>query len=470
MRPSHVEAAIPSQQQPYFHHGQSPPRQPPRLRPQTRYLCGAGYLDEHFADQVLGEVIENEHRAVAPSYDVDLDPVVRHCFRARRLWLVHNALLTAVLVVAWGLLLWPAASWAAALALLLGGLGWSRYRMLRVLTTELAPGSAHPPPGPPSARTARRLTTVATAQNGNVLLHDGYEPFLGAGGRVLRSWSIVVDLTRYNGQPDMMGPADGPVDPVELNRHVKRRLAALRAEVLPERQQISGLTLRDQIVAAGTQWQGYPLVDPIARLPYAYASPRAIEAIMRHPRTSARHFLRATLSTGGKTVVADDDQQVLVSAFVHTAVEGGMLYVEFAATVLGPLRAEYHTIDMLPTNTGDLVGHAVADVLRRLPLATLSAPVRLVRAGLRSAARTMRMNAADRCSQEAPAYRYGARLSVRELASQREPDTLTRRLDAEKYTKIIERRVTDAVLDYLEEQHVDISGYRAQMSAPGIPA
>ncbi|MEU6533060.1 hypothetical protein ABZ869_28160 [Streptomyces sp. NPDC046928] len=51
----------------------------------TRYLCTAAYVDEQFADRVVEEVLADEAGAVAPSPDVDLVPVVRHCLTAREL-------------------------------------------------------------------------------------------------------------------------------------------------------------------------------------------------------------------------------------------------------------------------------------------------------------------------------------------------------------------------------------------------
>jgi hypothetical protein len=59
----------------------------------------------------------------------------------------------------------------------------------------------------------------------------------------------------------------------------------------------------------------------------------------------------------------------------------------------------------------------------------------------------------------------GARLSVRELGAEPSPHTYLQKLDAEKYVKIIERLVTDTVLDFLVSKGVDASAYRndAQM-------
>src|SRR3954452_10337647 len=87
------------QNQPYFHHGTPTAGVPAStLQSQTRYLCGAAYEDQFFVDQVISEVVEDEHRAVVPSYGFDLDPVVRHCLRARRLWLVQHVALSGLTV------------------------------------------------------------------------------------------------------------------------------------------------------------------------------------------------------------------------------------------------------------------------------------------------------------------------------------------------------------------------------------
>ncbi|TYK46189.1 hypothetical protein [Actinomadura decatromicini] len=51
----------------------------------TRYLCAAAYLDEKFADRVVEEVLADEISAVAPSPDVDLEAVARHCLAAREI-------------------------------------------------------------------------------------------------------------------------------------------------------------------------------------------------------------------------------------------------------------------------------------------------------------------------------------------------------------------------------------------------
>jgi hypothetical protein len=71
-------------------------------------------------------------------------------------------------------------------------------------------------------------------------------------------------------------------------------------------------------------------------------------------------------------------------------------------------------------------------------------------------------------STAAQEYLYGnigARLSVRELGAARGYRTYIQRLDAEKYTKLTERLVTDAVMDYLADQGVDTSAYANSVTA-----
>ncbi|MER6708769.1 hypothetical protein ABT328_31735 [Streptomyces fumanus] len=51
----------------------------------TRYLCAGAYLDEHFADRVLEEVLADETSAVAAAPGADPAAVVRHCLTAQDL-------------------------------------------------------------------------------------------------------------------------------------------------------------------------------------------------------------------------------------------------------------------------------------------------------------------------------------------------------------------------------------------------
>ncbi|BCJ48834.1 hypothetical protein Asp14428_03090 [Actinoplanes sp. NBRC 14428] len=358
--------------EPGFSHGDGTVRDPgARMSSTTRYLSGAAYVDEKFADDVIRELVADSHRAVAPAVGYDVTTVIRHCFRAQRLWLAQNAVITAILLV--GLAFFTSAtvtvlavcvaaavftsehpepgkrpSWKAVAtgvaALLLigcvlepllglvqalgdpfagggsfdgsfgeggnGGTGtdltgtvlvfllkvvlvagaayatvvWSRQRMIGIITADLGRGGPRAAPPANRREVEQRLRVIDEAQHGNILLHSGYEPFVGAGRRA-NAWSIATELRPEQDDEHPGDRVDGgsrprpltgrvPIDPVELVTHLRRRLAALRSRDLPPQERIGGLQLRDLVVSSGARWHDYPLIDERAKLPYTFAPRR----------------------------------------------------------------------------------------------------------------------------------------------------------------------------------------------------
>ncbi|MCA2215391.1 hypothetical protein [Jidongwangia harbinensis] len=523
---------------------------PERLSSTTRYLCGAAYIDEDFADRAIREIVADSHRAVIPAIGYDVEAVLRHCFQARRLWAARNAalcvtllaamviapmvtlsLVTLALLVALPTLArrqkrWPvwkfvlvalvgltalsclAGPLVAVLNLagsssgygygyadtpalapdggsvrtylvglvvlalvLLGVLTWARHRMINTIITELAPGAPVRPPRLPRTDVEHRVGTVSRAQHGNVVLHSGFEPFVGAGNRV-DAWSIVVELRPDEEPPDGVPPRPVRVDPVALVAHVRQRLAALRSRDLPEQERMTGLQLRDQVVAAGTRWHGYPLIDQQVRLPYAFATGEAVDAIIRFPQTSARHFLRASVgaqekpavAADGQTIMPSEHQSVVATAFTHIAVEGGMLYVEVVETVLGPLRQQYLDIDRYALSGDSTMNTALREAVQEFAVGVVTAPVGLARAIRRHLQLNGSMTRADTESQREPVYDFGARVDVREIASRKTFASYVQRLDSEKYLRLIERRIAEAVIEFLTAEGVDTSEFRTKFT------
>jgi hypothetical protein len=69
------------------------------LQNATRYLCAAAYLDAAFAQKVIKEFVEEDHRGVVPSFGFDIRPVVGHCLRARRMRIVRDAAIALALLL-----------------------------------------------------------------------------------------------------------------------------------------------------------------------------------------------------------------------------------------------------------------------------------------------------------------------------------------------------------------------------------
>jgi len=577
---------------PFFTH--APPGLSSEDQPQqnaTRYLCAAAYLDKHFCDSVIREYVDDEHRAVVPSFGFDLEPVILHALRARRLRLFRDLAIAAVWVAGWILAplitggVFLLALPAVALYLLdlirrrpmvilvvlvvAGALIWLIYKVLstvinsgsgsttfeqdptgtgtagtdgggmpglyevqakhpiitaivlllvfsavvlghlamvlRTLARDLAPGAIGRVPASPSERVRRLLTRIASAQRGNVTLYSSENPFMGAGdvkAPWARAWSIVLELDRAASGPLGTNGKAAPVDPVAMHARVRSRLQEMRDEWpprgpdgaepersrwLPPNERIAGLVTDVHVVgrgecaqrrrpldATGGHWfEGHPLIDAQAGIPYSVASPEAIEAIVRHPQGGVRCYQRVMVGAQGQAILGRDnrplapaeDQDIALSAFVYLAVEGRMLYGQFVATVLPPIRREFRIVDVLPTlGTAGLLGRSVRLGWKSVPRAVVLGWFRVMSTlwwmgrGYFTAT-TVSDPAADMV------HDYGARISVRELAADADFHTFMQELDADKYTRLIERRVNEAVLDYLSSDcGIDVSAYRDQAS------
>jgi len=524
-------------------------RPPPTFSDATRQLCAGAYLDPKFANAVIREVAEDEHRAVPPSFGFDLAPVVRHCFRARRRQLPRDLVLSLLVLIGLVFATLPTVAWLAVGFLILtlrsawlrqlpvqtrvyviGGLGlvalcsclgslvlaglavllpqltstqatdmygnpvstgssvdsslplvWAgvpvalavltfawmyviRHGTYAILATELASGAPPELPALGSERIANRVAVVANAQRGNMTVQET-DPFVGA-GKVRQGWSLAVPLRPAKGTA---APETVDLDPVVLNARIRRAVLALRDESLPENARVPGLYLVPHVVADGERAKGDPLLDPALGVPYAYASEEAIEAVLRHPQGGLRYYERMVIGASGKAVRTGDGQPVLpaqslgidVTAFVHVAVEGGMLYAEYMATVMPPIRRLYQLVDRLRSDR--ITGRALLDTLRELPADTAASGARAARTLWQIVTTSWRLERARLAREEFRVYDYGARASVRELGAEPESYKFLQQLDERKYAKLLSRTVGEAIVEYLAENGVDTSEFRATL-------
>jgi hypothetical protein len=351
------------------------------------------------------------------------------------------------------------------------------YNKYRALCDKLGP-DADPAPLPRlDGRVESRIAEVAAAQSGNLTLYSGENPFIGTGQRE-RVWSIAIELSRApetGRQPWVRPRSRGyvPIDPVELHKVIRERLLRLRDPGLPENERLSALVVEDHVVGEGERRWDEPLVDPDRKVPYSMMSPEAIEALIRHPQAGLRYYQRASVSDEGQAVWSGDqevigraDQEIAASAFVYVAVEGGMFYLEFVSTVLPPIYRGYHLVDLLPKiSSGRFTAKVSLDAASTVFRDLISAPFRAC-GTLLQMWHDQRSFAKEAASVDDVLFGdIGARISVRELGAARAPHTYIQRLDAAKYTKLVERLITDTVLDFLEDKGVDTTAYRASASS-----
>ncbi|MGI5323669.1 hypothetical protein [Actinomadura nitritigenes] len=609
---------------PFFHHApEAADTSGQPLQSATRYLSAAVYLDRRLCDRVIAEFLDDEHRAVVPSFGFDLGPVILHAVRARRFRLARDLAIIAVFVVAWLLVPavaalyllvtltlhvpWRRLRWRWRLALgalaavilmpvvtfgLLGGAqsldGYEHeentgfrdslqtdHALLTVvllflvtativfahlavvfyaLARDLGPGATGPGPRTYSERVRLVIDRVRSAQHGNVTLYSGGNPFIGAGDVTApwsRVWSIALELDRPAASGPGLGSADGGaaapdldapqaassgaaasgagssgagssaagssgagssgadgaageagprrVDAVTMHERVRAKILRMRDEAppprpgapapdrtpLPPNERITGLVSDVHIVGRGRcpqrtrpvdavsgRWfQGHPLIDPAAGVPFSVASPEAVEAMMRHPQGDLRCYQRVTVGGHGQAIDAADgrpvapaeEKDVVLSAFVYLAVEGRMLYGQFVATVLPPVREEYRIVDRLPDwDAVTLLLRTLAESWRTVLAGTLLAWPRMLTTCWTMARSLVAATSSGNPARKA-SHDYGARISVRELFAEDGFATFVQETDVDKYMRLIERRVNEAILDYLSDEcGIDVSAYRAQ--------
>ncbi|WP_410812275.1 hypothetical protein [Micromonospora sp. 067-2] len=381
------------------------------------------------------------------------------------------ALQSQVAVGAFGLLAWmPILLGVATLVVLIH----FERTTHQILTDELRPGVPPVLPPVPDERVARRLATVARAQYGNITVQER-DAFLGCGKAEL-GWAYAIAVRPAGKRTTVADDATsadttnqeelGPA----LTAHVRAAIKRMREEPLPHAVRIPGLYLVPHIVADGVRQQGDPLLDPTTGIPRSRASDEVIEAIIRHPQGGLRYYDRIVVGDAGKPLHTPDGRLVLpeqnlgidISAFVHVAVEGGLLYVEFVTTVMPPIRARYALVDRLhpEQSTARLLRSAVSSMLTDSVLSGWRLARRL---GHHWRMRT-RMADALAASAQFRTHDYGARISVRQLVAEPAPFKHLQLLDEWKYAKLLERAVLEAVVAFLNERGLD-TGALAQRAA-----
>ena len=439
----------------------------------TRHLCAGAYLDEDFRDTALREVYHRPGRAVALSHGFSLTPVLAHCLRARDASLIRDVAVTALILgtfaVAPVAVLYAAtitvvfsalvsrtpqalifatlvaAAFAALvsrlpqaldvsgllllIALLVCAAAWCLWRQAQV--ERFRPGRTPAAPGGTIPQ-SRRLREIDLLQYGNTAVYGGHNPFVGA-GRVIDTWGLAQPLG-----------TDPPFDAAELVAHLQWHLGALVGGPGTRTDQtIAGMTVTDRVHLAGTEVGN---LDPIT-------PPGLVADIIRRPTSPARHHLACqVVSSGG---------EVVTTVHVHVAVQAGALYLELTTTALLPCPARYRVVD-LPEGAGvSSWVRALRDAGLMVPRMAVLAPVRLVRVVVDTVFRDKQ--AFTRDGGLRLGLDHGARVAVREIPVV-EGD-IWFYPEISKHQRLVERRVMDAVIAFLEVKGAESAVCRAGAAA-----
>jgi hypothetical protein len=444
----------------------------------TRLLCVGTHVDPQFADRVVRDCIGDvgaKDRFVAPSYGYDVLPVLGHALIAqdRRRYRRRTVLIGPFIPLALslfgmtaaviGIALWMWSTWAAIFLERLITL----HTLVAHLTVPAARGERHGFDGRIPAHpkltdfTCKRMNREQNSSSG-LVYYSGREPFVGAGTRTTTSaFPILLDPANHPipSADGRDGGADvAPFTTEEIMRFVRQKLTTV-------------------LQAEG--WEGQRIEElEIARRWYRTAigrvRPEPPDSAPRPARQGAESYEAAREYLCVR--VASWDQEVVASVFVSFDVRGRTLYSEMHRYELAPIKAAYHAVDRLPAEisaedvcliAGKAAIHMVGEAIGAAATICLF-PYHLLLQALgkdrRSPVAEQSEPGVEYPARRAEVFDFGARRSVREIAQAPESHHFFQDMDVKKYGDIVEQRLSELVIDFLEEKNLDTSEYRAKQA------
>ena len=422
----------------------------------TQYLCASAHLDEKFAREVIRNVVEEEHRAVAPSFGVDLVTVVRHCLAARDRKVVRDLFLT-MLAIALGIVAayHHSHSLLAVVLILLGA--WIAVALEywvahdRIVVRHLAgsdpdydSAAAHLAPGDED-----RLRALLTAEHGNVIVYSGYRPFVGS-GHESGGWSFALNVAKGR-------KVSGGEEATPKAFTVEELYARIGDDVLGLK--LPGVTVDDQLYVDGRDVQADKrfIQDTFGR-PNALIDDGLLREFVRTPTQAIRHYRCVRVSAWGGEIV--------LSMFLNFHRVGASLFAEARYFVLAPLKQDYHRLDEVRPNASlpERI-RGVAPSLFLAPLVLAGAVFETIALPTRASSGARRRRDTRKRIKRDPNFDYGAKTSVRELAQADRYRRYFQQVDREMYAKIVERQILDSFVAFLRSKDIDTSEFEEREAA-----
>ncbi|MFL6127204.1 hypothetical protein [Actinophytocola sp.] len=491
----------------------------------TRLLCAGVHVDPGFCDQVIEELLKQRNRCVAPSYGYDPVAVLAHALNARRRRRVRGlAMLGCLLplassVVSAGTLsvtLVLAAVWWAWMVVFVEQLVCAQTLVTRLKRPVGAPARGNAAPRriavPAHRSLPGRLPEIVADQHRSGVYYSGYVPFVGA-GTLSRSWSFsvilrgalgpeparpftldqlyayvhqeVVDKLRARARPD------GRIHGLKAERRLYRTALTESGADLPPFTRGPGGT--DQYDSAReylcvnigswaeelvtsifvgfdlrgdtlhTELHSYVLLPiraefhEVDRLPAELAVSDVLMMAMSSPVTAVLNGFRALAAKINQLRPRRDPAVRRGAVATVSSIVVGLSFLPWSLFVL----AYWWGLDVSETW---LIGLGVAGLWAGLFAARVAwTAYQRNRVDVEHARRQRQTELAG--SQGARIVDRGARNSIRDLAASDAPHHFFQKVDQDKYTKIVERRVTEFVVEFLRGHGVDVSEYETRQAA-----
>jgi hypothetical protein len=300
--------------------------------------------------------------------------------------------------------------------------------------------------------------TVPGGADVPLTVYRGYSPFVGA-GREIKPWSTATSLIPLPEGPEHALPGEAaaqiptsrpgddepPTEQEDLNTEalydrVRAEITELiRSTPLTPGRRLRELTVSGQLIASAEELIDHlddanaTLFLPSLDKPPSRWIPRDAAASLRaDPEEWARYYQCMRVETW--------DRELVVSVYLHLAVDRSTLYVEWTPCLLMPIKRQFQAIDNLSSSALVPVWQALGALLQ-FPASLPGRVLHMVK--------WLRPLPVERGVNN-PA-RYGSLRSIRELAADVDVHNYLQRADVDRYLKILESRFVLVISRILRE-------------------
>lgn len=421
-----------------------------RTTESTRYLCAAVQIDEKFCDQILEEFFEEDYTVIGICHGVDLSVVLKSCLFAKERRRKRDARL-AILFLAFIIL-----SRLIPLLLILYAVAWrivfldQRKTRYEVVGRYILKGNFNPEffTSQINAKQEKKLEEINKTQDANIIIYGGFSPFVGAGLNI-KGWSFAIDTSKGK---EGMGSVAKPL-PFQVNELYD----CINSSI--SRLKLDGLSIEDNLYVNGQEIRDReeflptPLMRPITKLEDAF-----VKSFIETPTHSIRHYrcIRVT----------DWQGEFILSIFIRFSKIGQNLFVEANYYLLTPLSDYYRKFDRIkPEPSSEDIQKLALETAFTTFLFGVASPTSVFQQFLGSQKKKSQRKEKEKEIKSNPAFNYGAVTSLRERISYKNQyNRYFQKLDQEMYLKVIERRIVDGLLKFLDSRNIDVSDFKETRS------
>ncbi|HYV32014.1 MAG TPA: hypothetical protein VEO53_13035, partial [Candidatus Binatia bacterium] len=292
-------------------------------REATRYLSAAAQFDVSYAEAVVRRVVNEQFRALAPSYGADVAAVTRWAVdsvrrRARRDIYLAIIFITG-LVLAWLFRAQPLIS-----TILIAGtflVAWAVVsleqwiRIHQIIVKKMSPEAFDPSDAPESTHQwiRERIDSIPERRRGNLVVFRGERAFVGSGRRLSKE-HVVIDVS--HGRKVKGGKTQQPKPFTNIDIH-RALISAMRkigfADVWVEER----LFVNGRHIKGSKDFLPHGETSP----PAASVSLELMREAALHPTPDARVYVCVEMPGW--------QGQLVVTLFVRAVHAGGLLYLEW---------------------------------------------------------------------------------------------------------------------------------------------